>query len=105
MMAAALARLGDVVTAEDGAQALDVVADELPNLIITDIMMPGVSGIDLTRRLKASPRTAHVPVVFLTQRDDPATRIASVNAGARSFIVKPIDLDTIEATIRRALVG
>jgi len=103
MLTGALARVGDVLTAQDGAEALAIVADEVPNLVITDVSMPHVDGFELTRQLKADPRTTRVPVVFLTVHTGTSEMIAGVNAGARAYIPKPIDLTTFEAKIQKAL--
>ncbi len=78
----------DVFTAENGAQALDVLARERVDLVLLDVMMPGLNGFDVCRRIKASPATMHVPVVLLTALDQPDDKLKGLEAGADDFLSK-----------------
>lgn len=93
----------DVMTARSGAEALVRVAETLPDLIVSDIRMPGMDGYRLARQLRASPRTALVPVVFLTARDETADRIEGFRAGVDAYLTKPFEPDELVAVIRNIL--
>jgi putative two-component system response regulator len=87
-----LVRLGyDVRQACDGLEALAMVAAEEPDLVLLDVDMPGLDGIEVCRRLKASDRTRLVPVVIVTAFQDRAVRLSGMEAGADDFVTKPID--------------
>ncbi len=79
----------DVIEAENGEQALELAARELPDLIILDVMMPGLSGVETCRRLKADARTADIPVILLTARSGKDDRQEGMDAGAAGYITKP----------------
>jgi two-component system cell cycle response regulator len=81
----------EVLTAPDGPTALAIAASELPDIVLLDVMMPGMDGFDVCRRLKEDPATRHVPVVLVTALDGRADRVAGLEAGADDFLTKPID--------------
>jgi len=81
----------DVLTAHDGAEALEVAARERPDLVLLDVMMPGMDGFETCRRLKEDPATRHIPVVLVTALDGRGDRITGLEAGADEFLNKPID--------------
>jgi two-component system, cell cycle response regulator len=81
----------EVITASDGPTALAIAAAEKPDIILLDVMMPGMDGFQVCRRLKDDPETRHVPVVLVTALDSRADRIAGLEAGADEFLTKPID--------------
>jgi two-component system cell cycle response regulator len=81
----------DVLTAEDGHEALRMAIAEAPDLILLDVMMPGIDGLETCRRLKSMPATRHIPVVLVTALDAAETRLAGLEAGADEFLTKPID--------------
>ena len=81
----------DVLTASDGPTALEVAAREAPDLILLDVMMPGMDGFETCRRLKAHPDLRHVPVVLVTALNGREDRIRGLEAGADDFLTKPID--------------
>ncbi|MDP9406895.1 MAG: response regulator [Actinomycetota bacterium] len=85
-----LSAAGHAVTAvEDGPSALDAAADALPDLVLLDVMMPGLSGIDVCRALRAQPETADLPVILLTARSQEADVQAGFRAGADDYMTKP----------------
>ncbi len=86
-----LAEYFDVLTAEDGFKALEICTSTPVDLVLLDIMMPGISGFDVCERLKADPRTAHIPVVMVTALDQPADRVRGLKAGADDFLTKPVN--------------
>ncbi len=79
----------DVVTAPDGDIALDVVSRERPDVVVLDVMMPGMDGFEVCRTIKADPLTAATPVVLLTALDREEDRNAGKEAGADAFLTKP----------------
>lgn len=92
-----------IVQAEDGQQALDHVAKELPDAILLDVMMPGLDGFEVCRRLKASRRTFFIPVIMLTALADRQSRIRGLDAGADEFLHKPIDRLEVLTRLRAML--
>ena len=81
----------DVVTAEDGFKALGICDQEQVDIILLDIMMPGMDGFEVCERLKANPKTAHIPVVMVTALDQPSDRVRGLKAGADDFLTKPVN--------------
>ena len=81
----------EVVTALNGPTALDICAQGACDIVLLDVMMPGMSGLEVCRRLKQDPRTAHIPVVIVTALDQPGDRIAGLEAGADDFLTKPVN--------------
>jgi CheY-like chemotaxis protein len=81
----------DVVEAGDGQRGLEAARREQPDLILLDVMMPGVDGWDVARRLAEDPRTRQIPVVFLTARADAADKRIAQQLGGVGYIVKPFD--------------
>ena len=81
----------EALTAMDGASALRIAAEERPDLILLDVMMPGMDGFETCRRLKADPATRHIPVVLVTALDGREDKIKGLEAGADDFVTKPID--------------
>ncbi len=93
----------DVVTARRGAEALVRVAESLPDLIISDIRMPGMDGYALVRNLRSAPRTRLVPIVFLTAKDETADRVAGFRSGVDAYVTKPFEPDELLAVIASIL--
>jgi DNA-binding NarL/FixJ family response regulator len=93
----------EVVTARSGAEALVRVAETVPDLIVSDIRMPGMDGYQLARQLRASSRTALTPVVFLTAKDETADRIEGFRNGVDAYLTKPFEPDELVAVIHSIL--
>lgn len=81
----------DVVACQDGVTALAIAAEHQPDLILLDVMMPGMDGFETCKRLKSDPATRHIPVVLVTALDGREDRIRGLDAGADDFVTKPID--------------
>lgn len=81
----------EVLTASDGPTAIRVAAEQKPDIILLDVMMPGMDGFETCRRIKADPATSHIPVVLVTALDGREDRIVGLDAGADDFVTKPID--------------
>jgi len=81
----------DVLTAGDGYQALAICERNQVDLVLLDIMMPGMDGFEVCERLKANPKTSHIPVVMVTALDQSADRVRGLKAGADDFLTKPVN--------------
>jgi two-component system response regulator MprA len=99
----------DVSVVEDGSDALRVLRDNPPDLVVLDVMVPGVDGLEIARRLRAveaAESLPSIPVLMLTARDAVRDRVAGLRAGADDYLIKPFDFDEllarIEALLRRA---
>jgi len=92
-----------VITAENGEQALLLVAETAPDLIVLDWMMPQVSGIEVCRRLKARSPTRDMPILMLSARSEEADRVRGLETGADDFVTKPYSLAELMARIRALL--
>ncbi len=79
----------DIVTAEDGIQALDLIQENLPDLTLLDVMMPGLTGYEVCRQMKAEPSTADIPVIFLTSKTELEDIAEGFVAGAVDYVSKP----------------
>src|ERR1044071_6426262 len=93
----------EVQTARRGSEAMIRVAESLPDLIISDIRMPGMDGYALVRNLRASPRTRLVPIVFLTAKDETADRIAGFRTGVDAYVTKPFEPEELVAIVKSIL--
>ena len=93
----------DVVTAADGLEALRIAGDVRPDIILLDVMMPGIDGYEVCRRLKGDPELNHIPVVMVTALDAAADRIRSIDAGADDFLTKSINDVALFARVRSLL--
>jgi len=90
----------DVVTAFNGLDCLARMAENVPDIVLLDVMMPGMDGFEVCRRIKSDPKIAHVPVVMVTALDQPSDRIAGLEAGADDFLTKPVDDSALFARVR-----
>src|ERR1700748_1146213 len=90
----------EVISATDGVTALAMASADKPDIILLDVMMPGMDGLQVCRRLKEDASTRHIPVVLITALDGRADRIAGLEAGADEFLTKPIDDVTLFARVR-----
>jgi class 3 adenylate cyclase len=92
-----------VATATNGEEGLAQVAKEKPDLVLLDVMMPGLSGYDVCRRIRADPETALLPVVLVTSLDPQGERVKGIEAGADDFLAKPINQAELFARVRSLL--
>ena len=89
-----------VRTAENGDEALRRLAEDKPDLILMDVVMPGQNGFQLTRAITRDPRWADVPVIMCTSKGQETDRVWGMRQGARDYIVKPVDGDELLAKIK-----
>ncbi len=80
----------DVSTARSGVEALEVVQQSMPDIVLLDVMMPGMDGFETCERLKANPNTQHIPVIMVTALDQPQDRVKGLESGADDFLTKPV---------------
>ncbi|HEY4030877.1 MAG TPA: phosphate regulon transcriptional regulator PhoB [Caulobacteraceae bacterium] len=93
----------DVTVAGDGEEALILVDERLPDLVVLDWMLPKVSGIEVCRRLRSRPETRNVPIIILTARGEETDRIRGLDTGADDYVVKPFSMTELTARIRAVL--
>ncbi|MEM9191635.1 MAG: ATP-binding protein [Myxococcota bacterium] len=99
---AVLAPLGPTRLCSDGAQALDAMDEFSPDVIVSDVMMPVLDGLELTRRLKADPERAHIPILLLTARAGSDATSEGLNQGADDYVRKPFEPHELQARVRAA---
>lgn len=90
----------DVSSAMDGASALAAIQSDPPDIVLLDVMMPGMDGFEVCRRIKADSNTMHIPVVMVTALDQISDRVTGLEAGADDFLTKPVDDTALFARIR-----
>jgi DNA-binding NarL/FixJ family response regulator len=89
----------EVVTARRGAEAMVRIAEALPDLIISDIRMPGMDGYALVRNLRSAPRTRLIPIIFLTAKDETTDRVVGFRTGVDAYMTKPFEPEELVAVV------
>ena len=89
-----------VLTASNGRDALEIVARERPDLILLDVLMPGISGLEVCAQLKRNADTRLTPVVLISGAQERQTRLAGLDAGADDFLNKPVDAEELRTRVR-----
>jgi two-component system phosphate regulon response regulator PhoB len=92
-----------VTIAADGEEALMVIEEKTPDLVVLDWMLPKVSGVEVCRRLRARPETRNLPIIMLTARGEETDRIRGLDTGADDYVVKPFSMSELAARIRAVL--
>ncbi|MCW4462521.1 response regulator [Sphingomonas sp. BT-65] len=92
-----------VVLCDNGREALDLIAGRGFDLILLDMMMPGMSGVEVLAELRANPRTGDLPVIMITARSDTGATVEALAAGADDYVAKPFEFDVLTARIERTL--
>ncbi len=93
----------EVLVAYSGAQALQLIREQPPDLVVLDIMMPRMDGIEVCQRIRSLPNVASVPILFLTARGKIEDKIEGFEAGADDYLTKPFDLRELELRVRALL--
>jgi PleD family two-component response regulator len=88
-----------------GTDVFEETRKRLPDLIILDILLPGMDGYQVCRQLRTTARTSHIPIIFLTQKDARSDRLAGLELGADDYITKPFDLDELKLRSKNAIVS
>lgn len=93
----------DVDTALRGSDALEKTRQGMPHLIVLDIMLPDIDGFEVCRALRLNTRTSHIPIIFLTQRDERSDRLKGLEQGADNYITKPFDIEELKLYVQNAI--
>src|SRR5512147_2269045 len=93
----------DVDVAVRGSDALEKTKQSLPHLIVLDIMLPDIDGYEVCRNLRTSMRTSHIPVIFLTQKDERSDKLQGLELGADDYITKPFDIEELKLRVQNSL--
>ena len=93
----------DVDAAIRGGEALEKTKHVLPHLIVLDIMLPDIDGYEVCRTLRTNTRTSHIPVIFLTQKDERSDRLQGLELGADDYITKPFDIEELKLRVQGAI--
>lgn len=103
MLKDSLDNIYDVVTAPDGVVALKKALETKPDIILTDLMMPNMNGMELCRALKENPKTVNIPIIILTAKHDLGVKLEGLTIGADDYITKPFNLDVLRLRMRRLI--
>jgi DNA-binding response OmpR family regulator len=95
----------EVQVAPRGGDALTMTRKQLPNLIVLDIMLPDMNGYDVCRELRTTTRTSHIPIIFLTQKDERSDKIQGLELGADDYITKPFDIEELKLRVQNAIAA
>ena len=95
----------EVQVAPRGGDALTLTRKQLPNLIVLDIMLPDMNGYDVCRELRTTTRTSHIPIIFLTQKDERSDKIQGLELGADDYITKPFDIEELKLRVQNAIAA
>jgi len=102
----ALARHGhQVLTAASGSDGISMASSEQPDVILMDVVMPGINGFQATRQLTKNEITSHIPVIIVSSKNQEADRVWGERQGARDYLTKPVDDQTLINTVDRVLSG
>ncbi|MBU0492836.1 MAG: response regulator [Chloroflexi bacterium] len=93
----------EVLVASRGAEALEICRRQMPQVIVLDINLPDMSGFDVCQSLRENLRTSHIPIIFLTQRDQRSDKIAGLESGADDYITKPFDIQELHLRVQNSL--
>lgn len=93
----------EVITADNGADGVAVARAEKPDLILMDVVMPGLNGFQATRQLTRAAETANIPVIIVTTKDQETDRVWGTRQGAKGYLVKPVSEESLTSTINELL--
>ncbi|MDE6696277.1 MAG: response regulator [Muribaculaceae bacterium] len=103
MLKDSLDNIYSVITASDGMDALKKISETKPDIILTDLMMPNLNGMELCRKLKENPETVNIPIIILTAKHDLGVKLEGLTIGADDYITKPFNLDVLRLRMRRLI--
>jgi len=90
-------------SASNGDEAMALIAEQAPDLVLLDIMMPGIDGFEVATRIKSNPTTANIPIIMVTAQDGRGARVIGLNSGVEEFLAKPIDRAELWLRVRNLL--
>ena len=93
----------EVYVAPRGGVALEMTRQKMPNVIVLDIMLPDIDGYEVCRQLRTNLRTSHIPIIFLTQKDERSDKIHGLELGADDYITKPFDVEELRLRVRNTI--
>jgi twitching motility two-component system response regulator PilH len=94
-----------VLKAENGADGVALARQEKPDAVLMDIVMPGLNGFQATRQLTKDAETSHIPVIIVTTKDQETDKVWGKRQGAKDYLTKPVDEDTLVKTLNVVLAG
>ena len=94
-----------IIKAENGADGVAMARQEKPDLVLMDVVMPGLNGFQATRQLTKDSETAHIPVIIVTTKDQETDKVWGIRQGARDYLTKPVDEETLLKTIAAVQAG
>lgn len=94
-----------VLTAASGRDGIDLASEQLPDVILMDVVMPGINGFQATRELTRDAHTKHIPVIIVSSKDQDADRVWGQRQGAHGYLTKPVDEKTLISAVNQALTG
>ena len=94
-----------VLKAENGADGVALARQEKPDAVLMDIVMPGLNGFQATRQLSKEPETNGIPIIIITTKDQETDKVWGKRQGARDYLTKPVDEDTLMKTLNAVLAG
>ena len=95
----------EVISAEDGAQGVEVAKRELPDLILMDVVMPNLNGFQATRSISKDAATSHIPIVLVTTKDQVTDKVWGLRQGAKAYLTKPVNEAALVSLVRDLLAG
>ena len=93
----------NVIEAQDGVEALEKVSSEIPDLVLLDLMLPGINGFEVCQRLKQDEATSSIPIIMLTAKGETSDKVEGIEIGADDYVTKPFDLSELKARIKAVL--
>lgn len=94
----------EISLAENGEQGIELAKSKLPDLILMDVVMPGMNGFQATRFLTRAPETANIPVLMVSTKSDQTDQVWAARQGAKAYITKPVDSDSLLESVKHYLV-
>lgn len=95
----------EIITAEDGVQAVETATSEMPDIILMDVVMPNLNGFQATRQITKASKTSHIPVIMLSGKDQETDKLWAERQGAKGYFTKPPDEKDLLDTINSLLAG
>ncbi|MBV1921920.1 MAG: twitching motility response regulator PilH [Pseudomonadales bacterium] len=93
----------EIITAENGADGVSVARQELPDVVLMDVVMPGLNGFQATRQISKNEETKHIPVIIVTTKDQETDKVWGRRQGASDYLTKPVDEAKLLETIKRVM--